>query len=130
MANEPRNTAISLMRLLMGSKLEEIGREFGLTAIKWRPAVRPEVKKNSVATVFETAEQCYIAETANDSGDEFVSISRARVDPGVTTAWHKLEDITERYIIVSGQGRVACLCSVTQPEQTPVTDESYCDKLE
>jgi mannose-6-phosphate isomerase-like protein (cupin superfamily) len=69
-------------------------------------AVRPEVKKSNVATEFETEERCYIAETANDSGDEFVSISRARVEPGVTTAWHKLEGVTERYIIVSGKGRV------------------------
>ena len=30
MTNEPRNTAIYLMRYLMGSKLEEIGREFGM----------------------------------------------------------------------------------------------------
>lgn len=68
--------------------------------------MRPEVKKNNVATEFETEERCYIAETANDSGDEFVSISRARVEPGVTTAWHKLKGVTERYIIISGQGRV------------------------
>jgi len=68
--------------------------------------MRPEVKKSNVATEFETEERCYIAETANDSGDEFVSISRARVKPGVTTAWHKLKGVTERYIIVSGQGRV------------------------
>ena len=68
--------------------------------------MRPEVKKSNVATEFETEERCYITETANDSGDEFVSISRARVEPGVTTAWHKLEGVTERYIIVSGQGRV------------------------
>ncbi|MBW2248674.1 MAG: cupin domain-containing protein, partial [Deltaproteobacteria bacterium] len=53
-----------------------------------------------------TKERCYIVETANDSGDELVSISRARVEPGVTTAWHKLKRVTERYIIISGQGRV------------------------
>ena len=68
--------------------------------------VRPEVKKSNVAVEYETEERCYIAETANDSGDELVSISRARVSPGVTTAWHKLKGITERYIIVSGQGCV------------------------
>ncbi|QBQ55262.1 cupin domain-containing protein [Nitrosococcus wardiae] len=68
--------------------------------------MRPEVKKSNLSTEFKTEERCYIAETANDSGDEYVSISRARVEPGVTTAWHKLKGITERYIIISGQGRV------------------------
>lgn len=68
--------------------------------------MRPEVKKNNVAIEFETEERCYIAEIANDSGDEYVSISRARIKPGVTTTWHKLKGVTERYIIISGQGLV------------------------
>lgn len=66
--------------------------------------LRAEVKKNREAMEFPTRERCYITEIANDSGDGFVSISRARVRPGVTTAWHKLEGIDERYIIVSGKG--------------------------
>ena len=68
--------------------------------------MQPEVKKADQAIEFETDERCHITEVANDSGDEFVSIARARVEPGVTTAWHKLEYISERYIIVSGQGQV------------------------
>jgi mannose-6-phosphate isomerase-like protein (cupin superfamily) len=68
--------------------------------------MRPGVKKSNAAVEHETKERCYIAETANDSGDEIISISRARVEPGITTAWHKLKGVTERYIIVSGQGRV------------------------
>ena len=68
--------------------------------------VRPGVKKSNLDTEFKTEERCYIVETANDSGDELVSISRARVEPGVTTAWHKLKGVSERYIIISGQGRV------------------------
>ncbi len=65
-----------------------------------------EVKKSNEAIEFETDERCHISEVANDPGDEFVSIARARVEPGVTTAWHKLDRISERYIIVSGQGQV------------------------
>ncbi|MBN1102135.1 MAG: cupin domain-containing protein [Deltaproteobacteria bacterium] len=53
-----------------------------------------------------TAEGCYILEVANDPDDETVSIARARVEPGVTTAWHRLRGISERYIIISGAGRV------------------------
>lgn len=65
-----------------------------------------EVKKDRDALEFETQERCWIKETANDAGDEFVSIARARVKPGVTTAWHQLSGISERYLIVSGCGRV------------------------
>jgi mannose-6-phosphate isomerase-like protein (cupin superfamily) len=65
-----------------------------------------EVKRADLAGEYETTERCHITEIANDAGDELVSIARARVEAGVTTAWHKLEGITERYIILSGNGRV------------------------
>lgn len=68
--------------------------------------MQAEIKKCNIDTEFDTKERCHIIETANDSTDELVSIARARVEPGVTTAWHKLNGISERYIIVSGQGRV------------------------
>jgi len=68
--------------------------------------MRAEIKKCNLTNEFWTDERCYIVETANDSGDEFVSISRARVEPGVTTTWHKLIGVNERYIISSGQGLV------------------------
>ena len=68
--------------------------------------MRAEIKKATDAVEFETDEHCFIIEVANDDGDEQISIARARVAPGVTTAWHKLTDTTERYIIVQGQGRV------------------------
>jgi mannose-6-phosphate isomerase-like protein (cupin superfamily) len=68
--------------------------------------MQPEVKQASAAVEFETSERCHIIEIANDPGDDLVSIARARVESGVTTAWHKLDRISERYIIVSGQGRV------------------------
>ncbi len=66
----------------------------------------PEVMRSDITTEFETAERCHIIEIANDSGDELVSIARARVEPGIATSWHKLDGVTERYIIVSGKGRV------------------------
>ena len=55
---------------------------------------------------FETAERCAIREISNTPDDPAVSIARARVAPGVTTAWHRLRDTAERYLIVSGQGVV------------------------
>ena len=66
--------------------------------------MKPEVKNSKTVKEFETEERCYIQEIANDSGDEFVSIARTRVKPGVTTAWHELKGVTERYIIVGGHG--------------------------
>ena len=35
-----------------------------------------------------------------------MSIAQARVTPGTTTRWHRLRDTTERYVILSGKGRV------------------------
>ena len=65
-----------------------------------------EVKLADSADEFATAERCHIIEVANDAGDPQLSIARARVEPGVTTAWHLLRDTSERYLIVSGQGQV------------------------
>ncbi len=68
--------------------------------------MRSEIKRDRDAVEFTTQERCHIKEIANDEGDEHLSIARARVEPGITTAWHKLDGIAERYIIVSGRGRV------------------------
>jgi mannose-6-phosphate isomerase-like protein (cupin superfamily) len=72
----------------------------------YRENMQPEIRKNNESLEFETDERCYIVETSNDSNDESVSIARARVEPGVTTAWHKLKGTDERYIIASGKGLV------------------------
>jgi mannose-6-phosphate isomerase-like protein (cupin superfamily) len=64
------------------------------------------VRKQELANEFLTPERCHILETYNTAADESVSIARARVEPGVTTAWHVLEHTIERYIIVEGRGRV------------------------
>ncbi len=68
--------------------------------------MRAEIKREAAAAEFATDERCFIVEVANDSGDENLSIARARVEPGVTTAWHSLDGIEERYLIVEGSGRV------------------------
>lgn len=52
------------------------------------------------------AEGCFINELSNTADDPAVSIARARVAPGVTTRWHRLRDTSERYVILSGRGRV------------------------
>ena len=62
-----------------------------------------DIKKINGFKEFKTDERCYILEIANDDNDN-MSISRARVEPGIITQWHKLNNTDERYIIVSGSG--------------------------
>lgn len=52
------------------------------------------------------AEGCYITELSNTPADPAVSIAQARVEPNVTTSWHQLIDVTERYCILEGTGVV------------------------
>jgi mannose-6-phosphate isomerase-like protein (cupin superfamily) len=51
-------------------------------------------------------EGCYILELSNTAADSDVSIARARVQPGIKTRRHRLHGITERYVILEGNGRV------------------------
>lgn len=53
---------------------------------------------------FYTDERCYISELLNDHSHPAHSIARARVEPGVTTVWHRVKPI-EIYIIEKGVGR-------------------------
>jgi mannose-6-phosphate isomerase-like protein (cupin superfamily) len=64
------------------------------------------IKQQKQSDEFYTQEKCYITELSNTSDDPDVSIARARVEPGVTTRWHRLADTVERYYIVEGKGRV------------------------
>lgn len=58
------------------------------------------------ALEYAFVEGCSILECWNDPDDPQASIARARVAPGVTTRWHALVGVTERYLIVSGTGQV------------------------
>ena len=68
--------------------------------------VQAEIRRADPSKEFPTHENCFILEVSNDAGDPDISIARARVRPGVTTTWHRLEGIVERYVIVRGKGRV------------------------
>ncbi|MEM7193967.1 MAG: cupin domain-containing protein [Pseudomonadota bacterium] len=61
---------------------------------------------NSGCPAFLTEERCEIEELSNGSHDEGLSVARASVAPGITTAWHILHQIDERYVIQSGTGDV------------------------
>jgi mannose-6-phosphate isomerase-like protein (cupin superfamily) len=66
----------------------------------------PGVRFARDADEFATRERCCILEVANDAADPAASIARARVAPGVTTEWHRLDGVDERYVLLEGRGRV------------------------
>ncbi len=55
---------------------------------------------------FYTEERCHILELINEKDDRSQSLARARVEPGVKTAWHRLKETAEVYYILTGQGRI------------------------
>lgn len=68
--------------------------------------MQAHVLHRNPAAEYYTAERCHINELSNSAADAAVSIAQARVEPGVTTCWHCVRDTVERYVILSGHGRV------------------------
>jgi mannose-6-phosphate isomerase-like protein (cupin superfamily) len=66
----------------------------------------PEFIQPEESDEFFTDERCSILEILNNPNDRSQSLARARVEPGTTTAWHRLKDTSETYYILSGKGRV------------------------
>ena len=66
--------------------------------------MKESIKLSSINNEFYTSERCYITESSNTGDDPDASIARARVEPGVTTHWHRLKDTIERYFVISGRG--------------------------
>ena len=55
---------------------------------------------------FPTDELCRILELWNREEDDAVSVARARVEPGVKTRPHSVENTVERYLVFSGSALV------------------------
>ena len=51
------------------------------------------------------SENCHIIEMSNSPDDPELSVARVRVEFGVTTKWHRLKGVSERYVILEGKGR-------------------------
>jgi mannose-6-phosphate isomerase-like protein (cupin superfamily) len=68
--------------------------------------MKAKIEKQNMKTEFYISERCFVSELSNSADDPDVSIARARVDPGVTTRWHRLRGVTERYFMISGKGLV------------------------
>ena len=65
-----------------------------------------EVRSSASNAEYYFREGCYITELSNTENDRDLSIARVRVEPAKATRWHSLEGIAERYVILSGSGRV------------------------
>ena len=68
--------------------------------------MRAEILRPDPNNEYHTSERCHILEMSNSPADKGLSIARARVEPGVTTARHRVCDTAERYVILSGEGLV------------------------
>ena len=68
--------------------------------------MKPQILRAAISDEFYTEERCHILELSKSPSDSGLSIARTRVEPGVTTALHRLIDTVERYVILSGSGRV------------------------
>lgn len=91
---------------MKGAKRERAGAARRPGRFVASPRTPPAILPAAGAHEFATEERCFIAELSNSDRDEAVSIARARVRPGVTTRWHRLEGIVERYVILEGRGVV------------------------
>jgi len=68
--------------------------------------MKAKIVKHNPNDEFYTEEKCFIVDASNSGDDNDMSIACARVEPGITTKWHYLEGIDERYLIISGKGKV------------------------
>ena len=68
--------------------------------------MEPRIEKAVGKKEFPTGERCWILENWNAKDDPALTIAQARVEPGVTTEWHALEGVTERYVVIAGRGRM------------------------
>ena len=68
--------------------------------------MKADIRQMNPTSEFYTTELCYINELSNSTDDPDVSIAHARVESGVSTRWHRLHGITERYVILAGAGLV------------------------
>lgn len=82
--------------------------------------MKAAIYKTHLEEEFDTPEKCFIVEVLNNANDPELSIARARVEPGVITAWHKLEGTAERYYILEGMGLIEV--GDLPPQQVTVGD--------
>jgi len=68
--------------------------------------MQPEISRPTESEELPTEEMCHILELWNRETDDAVSVARARVEPGVATRPHSVDNTIERYLIVKGTALV------------------------
>jgi mannose-6-phosphate isomerase-like protein (cupin superfamily) len=82
--------------------------------------VQSQIIKFNEADEYYFDEGCFILELSNSPADPNMSIARARVKAGVTTKLHRLRGAIERYVILSGMGKVEV--AEYEPQQVSAGD--------
>lgn len=76
-----------------------------MNPVETKQKMNSNLLRSDESKEFFSIERCHILELLNNHDkDKPFSIARARVEPGVTTAWHRLNGIKEYYYILEGQG--------------------------
>ena len=87
---------------IFGNGLLDVGTS---ASIRYNIPMNPAIRAIDPSAEYYFAEGCHVLELSNVPGDPDCSIARARVEPGTTTRWHRLDGIAERYVLLEGRGR-------------------------
>jgi mannose-6-phosphate isomerase-like protein (cupin superfamily) len=68
--------------------------------------MQAQILKTPETDEYYFEEGCFILELSNTAQDPQLSIARARLKTGMSTRLHRLTNLVERYVILSGQGSV------------------------
>lgn len=68
--------------------------------------MQPKIFAPNIADEFYTEEKCHILEVINAAEVPAFSLAQARVESGVTTAWHSVKETDEVYYILEGTGEM------------------------
>lgn len=67
---------------------------------------KPVIRPRSAVEPYYFEEGCYIEESWNEPADPACSVARASVPARGRTRWHELAGVTERYLMIAGEGLV------------------------
>ena len=68
--------------------------------------MQAQILKTPESDEYYFEEGCFILELSNTAQDPQLSVARARLKTGKSTRLHRLSNLIERYVILSGQGSV------------------------
>lgn len=68
--------------------------------------MQPKIFSPNIANEFFTEERCHILEIVNTAEIPDFSLAQARVESGITTAWHSVVETDELYYLLEGEGEM------------------------